>query len=114
MGLCNKPVEFCSVILHIFVLHTSRIVNLPCKQWFLQAGRHATRGQKSVRSVQPGETTAAGQSRLGGHHESVTDISHRRMLTKILTARPPEMWPFSKLSHEKTRILQVLGCFQDV
>ena len=68
----------------------------------------------SQRSVQPGETTAAGQSRLGGHHESVTDISHRRMLTKILTARPPEMWPFSKLSHEETRILQVLACFQDV
>ena len=58
MGLCNKPVEFSSVILHIFAFHTSRIVNLPCEQWFLQAGRHATRGQKSVRSVQPGETTA--------------------------------------------------------
>ena len=32
----------------------------------------------------------AGQSRLG-HHESVTDICHRRMLKKILAARPPEI-----------------------
>ena len=56
----------------------------------------------------------AGQSRLGGHHESVTDICHRRMVTKLLVARPPEMWPFSTFSDEKTTISKVLGCFQDL
>ena len=29
MGLCNKPIEFSSVILHIFALHISRIVKNP-------------------------------------------------------------------------------------
>ena len=49
----------------------------------------------------------AGQSRLSGHHENVADICHRRVITKILAARPPEMWPFStfllkKLEYHKS------------
>ena len=60
-------------------------------QRFLSIHNVASRLEKPV---------LAGQSRLG-HHESVTDICHRRMLKKILATRPPEMWPISRYFKNK-------------
>ena len=56
----------------------------------------------SMHSVASGleKPLLAGQSCLS-HHESVTDICHRRMLKKILAARPPEMWSFSTFHTKK-------------